>query len=302
MGSSVFSVEPAVLAQRKVLDHNLFEWMSYQEIVDLIVEDGTIPYELVSAACSHLANIPPEKKRVQYSVANPAHVNINPAALGSFALPTTAPVQAPVLPTMAPVAAPAIPVMQAPVFNVPTMPAPQLPVMPPVMAAPVVEAKYWFAVIGTQNPPQLLTESQAKSQLTAVGDKARFMAEAGGDWKTPQQMGWGIASPAAPPQMPPAFPSQPVAQTGNIEVLTTDVPFDVPANVQFQNAPAVEEPKVPLGKEYSSSGDMLSDGELAEVKALRSKMQLNAAPPSMEDITRLMALESRARKHGQALA
>ena len=259
MGSSVFPVEQKALAQRYALDHNMFEWLSYQQIVDLLVEDGTIPHELITEACQHLANIPAaSKKGSSYAFSNNV-TNVSQAAptptapvnLGSFALPPTSVVAQ---------TAPAIP--QAPVA----------PVAPAAPSAPKVEVKYWFAVVNGDKNPELVTEVEAKVRLNHFGEKSRFMAESGGQWQTPQQMGW-----VKPPVAPSAPPSAPVVEITESEV------------------------KVPLGNEYVSSGGSLSDAEVAEMKSLREKMHLNSAPPEMHEITRLMNLESRARQNSQAV-
>lgn len=278
VGSTVYPVDNNVLQSRQVLDHNLFEWLTYQQIVDLLVEDGSIPHELITQACQHLANIPAGQSRgAVYSyptqpspTANVPNNNVvNTAASAVFAPPPqmtyTAP-QAPVAPQPAAVAAP--------------QPPPAPPQMAAAPEATIQHPKYWVAVVGSQEPPVLLSAPDAKLKLHNSGENTRFMDEAGGEWKTPQQMGW-VKPPVAPAAPKP--PQAPVVE-------------EISATIKTETA------TVPLGKEYSSSGDQLTDAEISEVKTLREKMHLNSAPPAMEEITRLMSLESRARKHGQVLA
>ena len=62
-------VTPEILADRRVLfSPKTLRIDTYQDIVNFLVADGTIPYEIIVAACSNMANVPPPpKQNVTYS-------------------------------------------------------------------------------------------------------------------------------------------------------------------------------------------------------------------------------------------
>lgn len=60
-GTQVRPVNATIMRQRLQLDPSIMNIKSYQEIVDMLVEDGTIPHELIMAGCSWNANIGPSR-------------------------------------------------------------------------------------------------------------------------------------------------------------------------------------------------------------------------------------------------
>ena len=71
-GSSVVVMTDEILAKRYALDHTLFNILSYQEIVDIICEDKSIPHRFVETACAHRAKVTAYKENTTYSFGNPA--------------------------------------------------------------------------------------------------------------------------------------------------------------------------------------------------------------------------------------
>lgn len=62
-----YPVDESVLKQRyRLRDHRLFQIPTYQDIVNILVEDGMVPRDIIAMACSAKANIPEAKPKTEY--------------------------------------------------------------------------------------------------------------------------------------------------------------------------------------------------------------------------------------------
>ena len=189
--SVVTPVNETVLRQRHALDHTLFNILSYQEIVDLIVAAASIPYEFVAAACSHRATVKPYKETTAtYSMGSAAAT-----------------------PPSGPGGVPEGPKYYAGVGSV-VDPAPM-----PLMALPAYAAAHpgaMFTVMGTNNWQTL---EQITGAMLPTPPAAQLPPAPGapGGFSAPAAPQGGFSAPTAPsapptaPSAPPTAPTPPVA-------------------------------------------------------------------------------------------
>ncbi len=196
-GSAPFPVNAQVLASRYALDQSLYRWMTYQEIVDLVVEDGSIPYEFVQASCSHMANIPPKRQQSAISFGNPG-------------MP----------PGMMPGQFPAMPGMP----GAPSMPGmPGAPAMPGMPGAPVMPGMAMSGGFPTMPPSGMPGGLPTMPSHDAPDNIPMNFPQPGGFPQPPgmpggmpgampgMQMGGGSPMPPVAPPGPPAPPVAPPA-------------------------------------------------------------------------------------------
>ena len=128
----------ALLGRYDLLDGNVTKVASYEEILDYIVTDGTIPYAIIHEACqAHVARVPAQPASAQVANAGmpPEDDNIPFGAAPQIRPPASAP--APFAPAPAP-AAPA--------------PAPFAPTPPAFAAAPAAPAASPFGTAAAPFP------------------------------------------------------------------------------------------------------------------------------------------------------
>lgn len=182
-------VGPDILAGRYNLwSEDVLRILSAQEIVDIIVADGMIPYELIERVCGGYANVGPEVKQ-NTVVSSPAYTAQHSSA-ASVASPTA---------SYAPPAAP-------------TAPAP-----PSAPAAPAQDTSVW--VVGSDSQVTKSSREETQARIDA-GESVKVMSLTGSEWVEPSALGFDSpdaivqapVAPAAPaPPAPPAPPSAPAA-------------------------------------------------------------------------------------------
>ena len=193
-GAQVLSVGPDILrARHNIWSEEALKIYSYQELVNFLVEDGAIPYELIQQACGGRASVP--AKPTSYSSASTAPTAGQPTPAPVAAAPAPAPVAA--APAPAPTPAPA-PVAAAPA----PAPAPA-----PVAAAPapapdpvVAEPKFWVTNTATGVCESTPLAAGVIEHDLAHGASYMLMTEdQSSGWKSPEELGF-----AGPPQSPPS--------------------------------------------------------------------------------------------------
>ena len=137
-GAELFPYDPASEAGQAILaarydfmDDTVVKVATYQEILDYIVEDGTIPYWLIEEACSNFGTLAPEPASSKAAVHSLPPVEAAEDQIPGAEVPpapAAQPVRQPVRPAV-PVAAPSKPA------GVPTRPAAPAPLAKPVAAA-----------------------------------------------------------------------------------------------------------------------------------------------------------------------
>ena len=180
-GYKVFPVGENELKKRyNFLTPEVLRIETYQDLVNFIVDDGTIPYELIQLACGRMANIPkaPKQNTTVSSPMMPAHHQVG----GIMGMPVGG-------------SAPA---------------AVQIESIAP--GAP--SDKYWI------NGPTGVVETTAANIMSAVklgGDPMVMAFDYSGGWKTASLLGFKLVVPTPPaaptPPPPPAAPTPPPAPT-----------------------------------------------------------------------------------------
>jgi hypothetical protein len=195
-GHNAYPIDPNTQTGQEILKsrYNLFSdkalkiW-DYQEIVNWIIEDNTIPYELVQEACSYKANIPPRPAQA---------VTHSFGAAPGFQAPNTG----------APAFAPHAPAFNAPGFQTPAAPAFSAPAAPAFGGAPAAPA------FGGAPAAPAFGGAPAFSPAPAATDDDDVPMTFGGQVPPPANLGLPAAPvpPAAPVTPPaPAMPTPPPA-------------------------------------------------------------------------------------------
>lgn len=183
-GHNAYPIDPNTQTGQEVLKarYNLFSdkvlkiW-DYQEIVNWIIEDNTIPYELVQEACSYKANIPPRPPQAVTHSFGAAPVFQAPNT-GAPAFPAHAPgfggapsFQTPAAPAFAAPAAPAF--GGAPAFTPPAAPAfggapaaPAFGAAPAFAPAPAADDDVPMSFGGQVPPPVHFSGHNAPAAVT----------------------------------------------------------------------------------------------------------------------------------------
>jgi len=280
-GSRLMPVtEKELAARRMLMSDQTLKILGYQDIVDLIVDDGTIPYEIIQHACSHMANIPAAGPRnATYS-----HANANadgsplptsrPPVTGAPGMPVGGGMRQPPTPPAGasrptPPAAPQKPTPPAP---------PQKPAPPAQKPAPPVkeEPKFWVnGPTGVNDDPSAASAIQT---MVDLGGDPQIQPVAGGDWKLASEYGFvkkpaptTVAAGAKP--TPPAAPSKPA-------------PPAAPAKPTPPPAPAKETPPPAPKTEYwviSQEGQEAQEMTKAQLQALVDAGGIGADVALIED-------------------
>ena len=181
-------------ARYDIFQEDAYHINTYQELVDMLVDDAHIPNEWIKAACSHAANVGDGPNAVNTHTA----YSYPPPAAAPVALPTSYQTAAPVaLPTAykAPVA---LPVVQ-PAAPMAPPPRPQLAPTPPVAPKPPVqEERYWIA-INNETLPEPKSESECMALTNLHGDSVQVAnIRPGSEWAFGVNMPGWVAVKEAP--------------------------------------------------------------------------------------------------------
>lgn len=215
-GAVVKKIPASELANRyDILSLDVLVIPTYQQIVDIIVQETDIDLELVKRYCGHAANVGNRSygrptKYDQDLDEESLDEDQDDLSYESVQTPQSS------LSSHAPVAPPAPPAPPVP-------PAPPAPPAPPV--APVAEEKFWVIPSGSQNrTPVQMTKSELQAMVNNGDQNADVMTlDQKSGWKKPAD--FGIATVAVPPTppVPPAPPAPsvvPVANAGTVTVVT----------------------------------------------------------------------------------
>jgi hypothetical protein len=254
-GVRQYPVPPEALAGRYHLygDSSAFKIMGAQEIVEFLVEDGAIPYNIIEEVCSNYAHIParPSKGKVfPGSVSEEDDIEAyHPPVVNPFVQRPAAVQQLAPKPF---VAAPA-PQQETPPWEMPE----GLSTPPPAMVAP--EERFWVSVNGnTEDEP--ITRSEVQS-LISMHPGSTFMlcgTGTGSAWQTPAEAGFTVQ---VNKPKPPALP-KPVAPPPALPSITSTPPPVVAVNT---STPSVS---------------VLTDEEQAEYTDLKAQFDAGTLPTS----------------------
>lgn len=222
-----------------------FKIMAAQEIVDFLVEDGTIPYNLIQEVCSHYCNVPPQTKR-NTVVSAPSESEDESAYV------------------------PPMPIRNMG-YSAPA-PAPSAP--PPPEAC---EVSYWLSVGGAS--PAKHTHSEV-THIMNGGPKGqvRICKVGESDWKTPEQFGFSVLSDSPPPadngSAPPPWTAPAVA------VSAAPVVQAKPVAASNSGLSEVEQQELDAYQMEFGKLSMNMDTErLSKMVSLRLKAGFNTAVP-----------------------
>jgi hypothetical protein len=236
--------------------------LPFQELVEWVVADGAIPYDLIQEALGNVCALPPRPNNAPSAISQPGAApsgGFAPSPTGGFGSSTPtmpapggftpgaftppagggmwaggaafSPPPAAAQPT-APVIPPAPPVTPPPP---PPPPAPVIPPAPPVTPPPPpppTEPKFW---VSNNGGVMSLTKSGVLD-LLKQGWNGPVMAEnQAGGWKTAADFGISIPTP--------------VANVGTQQLVTQASQATVPTVPQFQQGPTVQ-PTVPTVPQF----------------------------------------------------
>ncbi len=257
-GISVKSITTEVLAARQLLlsDESVFKILSYQELVDFILEDGAIPQEVIKTACSHMANVTGrDNSRATTVIAPPVQRVETLTSSEPFAFED--------------------PFKASPVVSTPAPSAPPAPVAPTV-----VEASYFHVVAGSQTTISgKLSEIQEK-----LNQGYKLQVWNGATWLKDEALTTvGLVLPEAKVELPPPPPVAEPAVTAQY----------IPAPPQEQEPK--KEAKVPETIEFEApvaaeSKSNVSAEDVEWYKEACIKLQKFQLPP--EDMLRWVNLDA----------
>ena len=275
-GQQAYPIDPAtptgqkILSERYVFDSTTLKVLDPQSLVEWLVEDGFIDYELVQEALGSAFTIPPR----------PANNSVVSSPGGQPGLPAGA---APGLPSLGalpatlppPPAAPAA-ATPPPLPATPPAPPPLPPVTPaapppvPVTPPPPPERTFWVSVSGAA--PVLHVES-AVLRLVASGAALQVCtSDNSSGWKTPAELGLVKLPPAAAPVVVAATAVLPATPAAAVPIPT------------------------PTPTTAASDGNALTDAEQQEMVVLTNSIS-SGVPPTPDQIARYMALVDRNMKY-----
>jgi hypothetical protein len=248
-------------------DNSAFKILSAQEIVDFLVEDGSVPYHLIQEVCSNYANVPaqPSKAKVFAGDDNDEENEYMPAMVTPFTNPST----------------------RAYTNNLPKAPDSSppwsAPTPAPIPAAPAAQKKFWVLANGQKYADTTLEEKQVQSIIMGNPEKIFMVcAENTTTWMAAIDAGFSVPPkpqqmpappvPAAPPAMPtmpsfPSFPSPSVAPAAPPMVQVT------PAEANEINKLSKEEQDRFQLLQDKFKADNISAGELSEYISFVHRME-----------------------------
>ena len=250
-------------------DTNVTKIWTAEEILDFMVHDGFLPYDLIYDACSKHWEVPPEPvKKAHFNA--PEGEFVEPAAAGGGSLgqrPAPAGRPAPSTPPAPRVSAPAAPVPPAPRPAAPVQPQPPrpaaAPVQPPRQAAPPAPQ--------APRPPSSAPRAPGAAAPRPPGQAPQ-----------PPQQAPRPATPPIPPQQParpPTPPPAPVAPQAPAAPFEDNVPMTYPTEAapvagwtaEFEAEFAALEARFCENAASLSAAEMQRYGELGDYKSACSQ-------------------------------
>lgn len=225
---AVRDVSPEVLAGRCLLlsAESVFKILTYQELVDFILDDGAVPQEVIKAACSYMANVTgKDNSKPTYVVPPPAQRAAPVTLAADFSFDDVEPFKGP-----APVAP-----------HSPATLAPSAPAAPP--AAPPVEEPSFFHVTEGNNTP---VEGTLSSIQEKINNGQKVQVYDGATWlKDASLLSLGLQIPAEAPIKKDVPPPPPSSSAVPAKYIPPPPPAEVgppkPAEViEFQNETLAE--------------------------------------------------------------
>ena len=240
---------------------NGFKIMSAQEIVDFIVEDGSIPYHLIQTVCSDYANVPPQPKRnstTSFGDSEEEDAYVPPIPSSAFKPKAVQPAASPA-------------------------PAPKKDMPEPVAVKPLQDM-YWVKV-GSSSPVKKPKSEVTDFILNSGADAFSVKVCKVGDSAWASAYDAGFAAPAAEEDLPPPFdedlpPPFEDVQPAKSFILPKDEPTSAPPSVQVKS------------KEEAFTPDMKEELEKLESEFL--SMNSNMHPQSLVRMTHLRKLSGKA--------
>lgn len=282
-----------VLAARyDLLSSEVLKILTYQQIVDFLVQDGTIPYELIQAACGQNANIgssprqntttsagtrtagrtsKPEPEPEEEPEAEP--ITTRPAASGGKAEklkpnPLDAAENDDAIPGIG--EAPEAPEEEAP--EAPEAPEEDAPPAPEEDAPePEPEPELWASIDRAVSKKPV---SEIEAAIQAGCSVKVMQLDKQGGWQLPAALGLGIAEAQAEVAKPAPKPEAPKAAA------------KAPAKAPKKDEPKKEAPKA--GGDDPTAG--LNEEEKARYAELDARMSDDENPASTEEINELVEL------------
>jgi hypothetical protein len=251
-------------------DNSSFKIMEAQEIVEFLVEDGAIPYNIIEEVCSNYAHVP----------ARPSKAKVFPGAsaededMDSYRPPVVNPfVQKPVAPAIKPAPTP-VHTTEAPPWEIPASMS-----TPPPPPAPAAE-RFWVSMNGNIDDATY-TRPEVQDLINKnLGHTFMFCSTgANSAWQSPGEA--GFSTPPNKP-MPPPLPSANIAAAPQPAAVPT-----IPA------MPSTPPPVLPV-KQAAPSPSALTAEELAEYNTLKATFDQGSL--STPDLTKFVKYASRIEK------
>ena len=320
-GSSVVVMTDEILAKRYALDHTLFNILSYQEIVDIICEDKSIPHRFVETACAHRAKVTAYKENTTYSFGNPAANGPSAAPAGKLYYVFNAGVTDPTPVTLAQIVVvlqtkpqamfceqgkqewqtaqqvlasmvPAGPVNQGP----PTPPtAPQLPTPPQAPSAPTPPVQPAAptpppqpAAPAPQRPaPPTPPAEPTPAPVTPADTRMFWVSQAG-------KVSDGCVNVAAAKDVAANAPKALFCEDGTEKWQTAEQLGWATARAAAPQPPTgPTAPQAPATSPAEAAPNGMTPEEAAEYDQLTAALAVPGVVPQMDQVTRLMALEQK---------
>lgn len=236
-------------------DDMAFKILSAQEIVDFLVDDGSVPYHLIQEVCSNYANVPPEPHKVKVFAGNPD------ADAGDEE----------------------VYVPKRPAYAGPTMPVKSAPA-PAAPAAPVITADtFWVSVMGSKPEKYsggelqaLVDKGQDGIKVCKVGDK---------QWKLPGDLGFFRAE--LPDDLPPLEDEAPPFESSAPALIDEAPPWSAP-EVTPSAPPAVK------AKSVEAKDNQLTEEEKDELAQLELDFARDGVNMGPDKLSRIIYLRPKA--------
>lgn len=236
-------------------DSSAFKIMGAQEIVDFLVDDGSIPYHLIEEVCSNYANVPPRPSKAKVFAGSSEEDDIN-----SFVPPVPNPFSNQGIVAKAQAMAASHKAGDTPPWEAPAVMKAAAPAAPPAVTQ---EKKYWVSMNGNVDD-DMYSRLEVQSLINKnPGQAFMLCAQHEDTWQSPLEANFVVSAINKPkPPPPPAAASQ--HQTA---VLPPPV------------MPSSPPPVAPKSQD-SSAANPLSPEELQEYNELKSQFDAGTLPPT----------------------
>lgn len=235
-----------------------FKIRSAQEIVDFLVEDGSVPYYLIQEVCSNYANVPPEPSKAKvFAGSNAAANNEEEEAY----VPRR------------PVYSEPAPVKQA-------QPAPAAPASKPEVTA------YWVSVNGSK--AEKYTEAQVQEVVDHDYSSVRLCKVGDKQWKQPSE--FGFFKTEIPADLPPVDDEDaPPFETAEAPPVEEAPPWSAPTMAP-SSAPVVRKP----ASNEVAKDNGLSPDEKEELESLELDFARDGVNMGPDKLARIIYLRPKA--------